>query len=100
MLNDYQNKLETFMEESEKIENRLGRYQQMKFEDIYLPRRAQSPKRSAFTYENTNLYQKLTLSLSYEQVEEIDSRKDRFKRFVSNFDEYKEKNVKMFEECT
>jgi hypothetical protein len=34
-----------------------------------------------------------------DRMEEIENRKDRYVRFVSNFDEYKKGNVDMFAKC-
>ena len=45
---------------------------------------------------------KITLEDIFDEdrIEEIENRKERFIRFVTNFDQYKKPNVLMFEKCT
>lgn len=38
MIHDYYSALENFVDEAETIENKVGQYATMKFEDLYLPK--------------------------------------------------------------
>jgi hypothetical protein len=48
MINDYYQQLSDFVGEAEEIENRVGRYTTMKFQDLYIPKRYEQSQPSNF----------------------------------------------------
>ena len=71
MVRDYATKLEDFVDEVEIIEDRIGRYSNMHFQDIYrLPAQEQSKNTSHGFEYRANLYQKLDCgSLTGDRIE-------------------------------
>lgn len=97
-MRDYCEMLDGFVGEAEEIEDRVGRYSTMKFDDLYFPTKypmiQSQPQTTVFD-------QTCALSgLEPDTLEEIEDRKDRFVRFVNNFDEYKKGHLTMFDRVT
>ena len=102
-MRDYVNKLEDFVEEAEHIRDKVdfdGGYGQMRFDDVHHYYHEPATKYTKKFDYHPNLYHKLESEITGDRLEEVTSRTDRFKRFVSSFDEYKPNNLRMFEACT
>lgn len=94
MLLDYYDALGGFVEETEEIESKVGRYRTMKFEDLYLPKHYPRSEDRQYRTDFQQVY--LLQGLDSDTLEEVDSRRDRFVRFVGNFDEYRKGHLNMF----
>ena len=98
MIQDYYNALDDFVDEAEAIEDKIGKYQTMKSEDLYMPK--SFPEHKALHYKTEFSSTCQLTGIDNEIIEVIDERKDRFIRFVGNFDEYKKGHVNMFQTVT
>ena len=57
MIQDYYNALDQFVDEAEEIENKIGRYQTMKFQDLYIPKHYPEYKPKQYKTDFSNTYQ-------------------------------------------
>ena len=103
MIQDYYQALDDFVDEAEAIEDKIGRYHTMKFEDLYLPKKYPQHEME----ERVNRVEKVQFGgicqlagLHSDVVENIEERKDRFVRFLGNFDEYRRGHLSMFSDIT
>ena len=99
MIHDYYSALENFVDEAETIENKVGQYATMKFEDLYLPKNYPKQEQREVTREEYLGVCELS-GLDPDATQQLMDRRDRFIRFVSNFDEYKKGHLTMFEKVT
>ena len=72
----------------------------MEFADVYKPKHSAEVYKPKFGYETLYTNKELHLDMNEDAIEEIHSRSDRYKRFVSSFDEYKKSNLDLFNKCT
>ena len=70
----------------------------MKFEDLYFPKTFPEHEPKLYKTDFSTTCQ--LIGMDGDVVENIEQRKDRFIRFVSNFDEYKKGHLNMFENVT
>ena len=89
IIEDYYHQLNQFVEEAERIEDRVGRYSTLHFADTYHPKHYPHSEQSGSKWQLAEERSCQLNGVDHDTADNIEERRDRFQRYVRNFDEYK-----------